>query len=62
MGSDAALSLPAASACFLEEDKGYEGLAYKQEQGRDVELKTGICKTRDEAGYKLFKYIRAWNK
>jgi hypothetical protein len=47
---------------FMEDDNGYEGLAYKQERGKDVELKTGRCKTRNEAGYKLFSYIRAWNK
>lgn len=47
---------------FTEDDKGSEGLAYKQERGKDVELKTGLCKTRDEAGFKLYKYIRAWNK
>ena len=47
---------------FMEDDKGHEALAYKQERGRDVELRSGICKTRDEAGFKLFKYIRAWNK
>ena len=46
----------------MEDDKGYEGLAYKQENGKDVELKTGICKTRDEAGYRLYKYIRAFNR
>ena len=47
---------------FMEDDKGFEGLAYKQENDKDVTLKTGICKTRDEAGYKLYKYIRSWNK
>lgn len=46
---------------FMGEDGKHEGLAYKQEMGKDVELKTGKCKTRDEAGYKLAKYIRAWN-
>ena len=46
---------------FMEVDGGHAGLAYKQEMGKDVELKTGKCKTRDEAGYRLAKYIRAWN-
>lgn len=46
---------------FMEDDKGHEGLAYKQENGKDVELKTGRCKTRNEAGYKLMKYIRMFN-
>ena len=47
---------------FMEDERGHEGLAYKKERGKDVELKTGRCKTRDEAGYKLFRYIKAWNK
>lgn len=46
---------------FLEDDKGFEGLAYKQHKGADFQLKTGICKTRDEAGWRLFKLIRTFN-
>jgi hypothetical protein len=46
---------------FMEDDHGHEGIAYKQESGKDVELKTGLCKTRGEAGFRLYKYIRAWN-
>ena len=46
---------------FIEEDKGYEGLAYRQYKGKDFELKTGICKDRDEVGYRLFKLIRIFN-
>lgn len=47
---------------FHEDEKGWQGLAYKQHRGKDVELKTPICKTRDEAGYRLYKYIRAFNR
>ena len=47
---------------FLNDDKGSEGLAYRKHKGQDFELKTGLCKTRDEAGYKLFKLIRTFNK
>ena len=46
---------------FMEDDKGFEGLAYRRENGKDIELRSGICKTRDEAGYRLFKYIRTFN-
>ena len=47
---------------FLEEDDGFTGLAYRKQNGRDFNLKTGVCKSRDEAGRKIFKYIRAFNK
>ena len=46
---------------FMEDDKGFEGLAYREHKGKPLELKTGICKTRDEAGYRLFKLIRIFN-
>ena len=46
---------------FMEDDKGHEGLAYREHLGKDFQLKTGICKTRDEAGWRLFKLIRAFN-
>jgi hypothetical protein len=46
---------------FMEDDKGHEGLAYREHKGKDFNLKTGICKTRDEAGYRLFKLIRIFN-
>ena len=47
---------------FMNEDNGCEGLAYKKHKGREIELRTGLCKTRDEAGRRLFKYIRSFNK
>jgi hypothetical protein len=47
---------------FHEDDKGWTGLGYKKHQGKEVELKTPICKTRHEAGHRLMKYIRAFNR
>ena len=47
---------------FLEDDYGFTGLAYRKHGRRDFELKTSPKKTRDEAGYELYRLIRTFNK
>lgn len=47
---------------FIEEDGKYQGLAYKKERGKDVQIITPKAPTRGDADRMLHQFIKAYNK
>lgn len=47
---------------FIEEDGKYQGLAYKKERGKDVQIITPKAPTRTDADRMLHQFIKAYNK